>query len=254
MPGMLRQVRSALLVGLILLFGGRAFADDTYVLALSWQPGFCAGRAGRADCRVASQESLHLTLHGLWPEWDQNGDGKRNGEDDFCVSGDFNRKIIVRQDSGNWLTLPPVGLPLFDSYVLEEAMPGTVVGLDRHEWWKHGTCSGLGAENYFATSVALLRDVERSSLARLLTDKAGATIKRRLLLDAFEDDFGRGSARALALDCSKGDEGASALMEIRIRLKRGAVTRPLTADSLAIPAKPMRGDCATEVRIPGWQG
>jgi ribonuclease T2 len=247
----LRQVRRALLIGLFLLIGDRAFAEDAFVLALTWQPGFCAERPGHAECKIAPKEAPRLTLHGLWPQWDVNGDGQRNADDDFCIPGAFDRKVIIRSDGGNWLTLPPVALSVVGSRMLEEAMPGTVVGLDRHEWWKHGTCSGLKAEDYFAASIARLGEVEGSFLARLLVLKAGSTVARQRLLEAFENDFGRGSARALLLDCAK-DDGTSALQEIRIRLKRSGITQWLTAESLAIPAKAARGDCGAEILIPAW--
>jgi ribonuclease T2 len=236
-----------------LLFSSRASAEDSYLLALTWQPGFCADQAhaALAECKIAAKDRPRLVLHGLWPDWDVNRDGKRNAEDDFCVSGAANRKAIIALDSGSWLKLPPVKLSEASSSDLEGAMPGTAAGLERHEWWKHGTCSDLAAEDYFATAIVLMRQVERGSLARLLVDQAGGTLDRRKLLEAFALDFGRGAARALILDCSK-NGGETALTEIRLRLKRSSITQGLTAESLAIPAKPARGDCAAEVLVPAW--
>jgi ribonuclease I len=92
--------------------------------------------------------------------------------------------------------------------------------------------------------------VERGTLARLLVDQAGGTVERRKLLDAFAQDFGKDATRALVLDCARRDGDETALAEIRLRLKRSSVTQGLTAESLAIPAKPARGDCAAEVQIP----
>jgi ribonuclease T2 len=254
MPGLLSRVRRVLLLGLLLGLlpaGSRAFAEESYLLALSWQPGFCADRAAKAECKIAPKDKAHFTLHGLWPDWDANGDGKRNAGDVFCLPDASNRNTLVALDSGNWLKLPPVKLSRATGKDLALAMPGIVTGLDRHEWWKHGTCSGLDAEDYFATAIVLLREVDRGSLASLLAEEAGSTIPRKELLDAFERDFGRGSGRALMLDCSNSD-GATALQEIRIRLKRAGISDGLTGASLAIPAKPARGDCAAHVLIPGW--
>jgi ribonuclease T2 len=235
----------------LLLAGGPAAAEDSYLLALTWQPGFCAEHAREAECNIAPKDKARLVLHGLWPDWDVNGDGQRNAGDDFCISGESNRKSMIALDGGNWLKLPPVKLSVASSNDLERAMPGTAVGLDRHEWWKHGTCSDLKAEDYFATAIVLLREVERGSLARLLVAGAGNALDRKQLLDAFESDFGRGSARALVLDCAK-DNGTTALQEIRIRLKRAGITQGLTPDSLATAAKGARGDCGTQVLVPAW--
>jgi ribonuclease T2 len=251
------RVRRALLPILLLLasltLARGACAEDSYLLALTWHPAFCAeqSRAARAECKIGATAQPRLVLHGLWPSWDVNGDGKRNTDDDFCVTGENNRKAMLALDTGNWLKLPPVKLSEASTSDLQAAMPGSATGLDRHEWWKHGTCSGLAAEDYFATAIVLLREVERSRLGRLLMDQAGGTLARKRLLEAFESDFGRGSARALLLDCAK-DGDATALMEIRIRLKRDAVTEGLTADNLAIPKKAARGDCAAAVSIHGW--
>lgn len=260
MPGILSRVRRALVSGTLLLgvalFATRAAAEDSYLLALTWQPGFCTERAGLAECKLAAQAAPRLVLHGLWPDWDVNGDGRRNADDSFCLSGASNRKAMMALDAGSgkggdWLKLPPVKLSEASSGDLALAMPGTVAGLDRHEWWKHGTCSGLEAEDYFATAIVLLREVERGSLARAIVAAAGGKLERRALLDAFEADFGADAARALALDCAKSG-GDTALQEIRIRLKRAGIAQGLTAAALAVPAKAARGDCAAEIRIPAW--
>jgi ribonuclease T2 len=231
------------------LFSARATAEDSYLLALTWQPGFCAdaAHAATAECKLAPKDKPRLVLHGLWPDWDVNGDGKRNADDDFCIPGADNRNSMMALDKGSWLKLPPMKLSEASSSDLAAAMPGTAAGLDRHEWWKHGTCLALKPDEYFAIAIALLREVERGALSRLVVDYAGGTVARQKLLDAFELDFGPKSARALGLDCAGG-----ALQEIRIRLKRATITQGLTAETLALPAKPPRGDCAAKLAIPGW--
>jgi ribonuclease T2 len=255
-PGILRQVRRAFLASLVVLaalqLGDSASAEDSYLLALTWQPGFCAGQihAAYAECRIVPKDKPRLVLHGLWPDWDANGDGKRDGGDAFCIPGADDRNAMMARDAGNWLKLPPVKLSPASSSDLQAAMPGTAAGLDRHEWWKHGTCSALEADAYFAIAIALLREVERGSLARLIVDYAGEEVERKKVLEAFELDFGPKSARALLLDCG---EGGEELQEIRIRLKRGTVAQGLTAETLAIPASPARGNCGARIRIPTWQ-
>ena len=164
MPDILRHVRRAVLASLLLLagsfFADRASAEDSYLLALAWQPGFCADQAHAdfSECKIAPKDQPRLVLHGLWPDWDANGDGKRNAADDFCIPGDDNRNSMMALDKGNWLKLPPMKLSQASSNDLAAAMPGTAAGLDRHEWWKHGTCSKLPANEYFAIAIALLRD------------------------------------------------------------------------------------------------
>jgi ribonuclease T2 len=252
-PGNSSRIRHTFLASLALLaaslFGTSADAEDSYLLAWTWQPGFCAAEAhaASAECKLARTDKPRLVLHGLWPDWDANGDGKRNAGDDFCIPGDDNRNSMMSLDKGDWLRLPSVKLSEASSSDLAMAMPGTATGLDRHEWWKHGTCSTLKPDDYFAIAIALLRQVERGSLARLIADSGGKTVERNKVLAAFEQDFGAQSARALALDCEAG-----ALQEIRIRLKRETLPQGLTAETLAIPAKAPRSDCAAKILIPNW--
>jgi ribonuclease T2 len=253
MPDIGGGVRRALLPFLVLLASlacsDHASAEDSYLLALTWHPAFCERHAARAECKAGAKAKPRLVLHGLWPDWDVNGYGKRNAGDAFCSP---DRNAMVELDRGNWLKMPPIELSEAGTGDLRAAMPGTATGLDRHEWWKHGTCSGLIAADYFAAAIALLREVERGSLGRLLVDEAGGTVARKRLLGAFEADFGYGTSRALVLDCTRdGDEAV--LTEIRIRLKRATVAQGLTADNLAIPPKAPRGDCGAEVEIPDWR-
>ena len=245
MPELAFRVRRALLFSFLLLIApaARAAAEDSFVLALTWQPGFCAAHGASPEC---ADPAPRLVLHGLWPDWDVNGDGKRNAADDYCIAGESNRAAIAALDrDGKWQTLPPVKLSGASRGDLAAAMPGSAAALDRHEWWKHGTCSGLAADDYFATAIALLRETERGSLAGLIVKEAGRSVARSKLLAAFEKDFGAKSARALTLVCD-GDT----LQEIRIRLKRASVTQGLTAKSLSMPAKAPRADCGSSIPIP----
>jgi len=234
-----------LMLALWTLFATPASADDAYLLALTWQPGFCANHAALAECKTVAPR---LVLHGLWPDWDVNGDGKRDSADDTCVAGNGRSAILAVEKNGaaGWPKLPPIDLSVASSSDLAGVMPGVAAGLDRHEWWKHGTCSGLKPDDYFATAVLLVRQVERGQLAKLLTTDAGSDIDRNALLDAFAADFGKDAARALTLDCAK-----SALIEIRIRLQRAKVTEGLNPESLAIPDKPAKGDCGSTITVPG---
>jgi ribonuclease T2 len=113
--------------------GAPAGSFDFYVLALSWSPGFCeaGGSAkGRDQCEAGRQ--LGFVVHGLWPQFEA-------GYPSFCEPGG---------------RFPPRA-------ALEEArglFPDE--GLARHEWRKHGVCSGLGPAEYFR-AVRRARDLVR---------------------------------------------------------------------------------------------
>jgi len=246
----------ALVCVVVLGFAPDAFAEDSYLLALTWLPTFCAtgSHPSLPECKLAANGDEHpLALHGLWPDWDINGDGRRDAADDFCLAA-ADRTAILAADggaakAGNWLGLPAVQLSAASATDLAAVMPGVASGLERHEWWKHGTCSGLPANDYFESAVLLTRQVQRSTLAQLIQRSAGKSVERKALLAAFAQEFGTDAGRALTLDCGKTEHGM-ALLELRIRLKRDQLAEGLNPESLAIPAKPPKGDCPAEIALP----
>ena len=101
-----------------------ATADfDFYVLTLSWSPGFCdtGGAAKSKDqCAVGSGEGF--VVHGLWP------DNANSADPADCGSPGSISNDVLQQTLGVY----------------------PAPGLARYEYAKHGTCTGLSPENYFA--------------------------------------------------------------------------------------------------------
>ena len=105
---------------------GNSFRDqagqfDYYVLSLSWSPEYCAGAPGGGSPQQCSGEKqFGFVVHGLWPQHNR-------GYPQFCRNKSRVDDKIIEQ-------LLPI-------------MPSEQ--LIRHEWKKHGTCSGLTAAQYF---------------------------------------------------------------------------------------------------------
>jgi ribonuclease T2 len=95
---------------------------DYYLLSLSWAPNYCAGHPTdhSSECRHGGHTAF--VLHGLWPQ-------ANSGPPPMACS-----------------TAPPVAAATVDHML--NFMPSR--GLIQHEWEKHGTCSGLSAQDYFA--------------------------------------------------------------------------------------------------------
>lgn len=103
---------------------GESGKFDFYVLSMSWSPGFCATPAGRRDdFQCGPQRQFAFVLHGLWPQYEKSGWPQNCGTD-------------------------RVSQVLVDSML--DIMPSP--RLVRHEWEKHGTCSGLSAKDYLEES------------------------------------------------------------------------------------------------------
>jgi ribonuclease T2 len=89
---------------------------DFYLFTLSWSPQFCASHRGNPECK---EPGIGFIVHGLWPEWN-NGAWPQN----------------CSQQPG------PT-----DSASIRDVMQASLIP---HEWSKHGTCSGLSADDYFS--------------------------------------------------------------------------------------------------------
>jgi ribonuclease T2 len=95
---------------------------DYYLLSLSWAPNYCAGHPTdhSSECRVGGHNAF--VLHGLWPQ-------STSGPPPLSCTN-----------------ASPVATSTVDHML--NFMPSR--SLIQHEWEKHGTCSGLSAQDYFA--------------------------------------------------------------------------------------------------------
>ena len=108
---------------------------DYYVLSLSWSPQFCATRGKQArpdDPQCGVGASFGFVLHGLWPQY------SARGYPESCSVGTTPDAALVQR--------------------MLRIMPSP--RLIQHEWDKHGTCSGLPAEQYFANTEQLMAGVQ----------------------------------------------------------------------------------------------
>ncbi|KPA23254.1 ribonuclease I [Shimia sp. SK013] len=159
----MRHLISLLLAALL---AGHAFADDDiagdfdyYVMALSWSPNWCAieGDAKRSP-QCDTGEDHGWVLHGLWPQYHQ-------GWPDYCRTTHRNPPRSLTNDMADIM--------------------GTS-GLAWHQWKKHGTCSGLSAEDYFALSRQAYDSVTRPTVFRELdqTVRLPASVVEQAFLKA----------------------------------------------------------------------
>lgn len=89
---------------------------DFYVLALSWSPSFCEANAERTarSMQCAGDRPYSFVVHGLWPQF-------HRGYPEYCQ-----------------VPAPPLESRTINAML--DIMPAP--GLVRHQWAKHGTCSG----------------------------------------------------------------------------------------------------------------
>jgi len=112
---------------------------DYWVLSLSWSPSYCATE-GAARGNPQCNRPLGWVLHGLWPQYE-------TGWPSYCRS--------TRRDPSR-----------ADTAAMADIMGSS--GSAWHQWKKHGRCSGLGPDDFFALSRLAFARVTRPEVFRRL--------------------------------------------------------------------------------------
>ncbi len=245
----------AILTGACATPGPRSHVPgDHYVLYMVWRPTFCAQaeNAGLKECQPGAT-ATNLTLDGLSPFWDINSDNRRDDNDRYCTAAGEPRAKLIEMDkaAGNeWSSLPPAPISAATRNALLPVMPRVLSSIDRHEWLKHGNCSELAADDYFALSIKMAKDVQGSAFGRAIVENAGKSVETSVLIQAFTRAFGDDKRTALTLKCEKGPDGKRSLSEARIRILRDVADQGVTGASLDAPAVGKDSDCGKNFTIP----
>jgi len=217
---------------------------DYYVLALSWQPAFCEGHPGKTECTSQTgdrYDAKNLVLHGLWP----SRIGDKSHRYGFCG---VSKKVRKLDQPGAWCKMPDLNLASDTTKDLAVYMPGYASCLQNHEWYKHGSCSGLNANDYFQKASGLVARMSDTGFDKFISANVGKTVATSDLLAEFEKDFGSGSRKYVNLFCDRGTAGAM-LSEVRLYLKKQLPGDGDLSGALVQPEKSERGNCPEEVMI-----
>lgn len=114
---------------------------DYYVLSLSWSPNWCETTGdARGEDQCDPRHDHGWILHGLWPQY-------QYGWPSYCRTAEA----------------PPSRRMTAEMADIQGSS-----GLAWHQWKKHGTCSGLSAQNYFDLSREAYDSVVRPEVFRRL--------------------------------------------------------------------------------------
>lgn len=178
--------------------GGKAGEFDYYVLSLSRSANWCArqGDARRSD-QCDARHDHGWILHGLWPQY-------THGWPSYC-------QTTKRP--------PSRGMTADMADIMGSA------GLAWHQWEKHGTCSGLSAETYFAQSRQAYDSLTRPQVFRRLQRpvKLPASVVEEAFLKANPD----WSRDMLTITCKDGY-----IHEARLCLLRDLTPVPCGPDAV----------------------
>jgi ribonuclease T2 len=187
--------------------GERAGEFDYYVLSLSWTPSWCALEGDARDSpQCEAGQGFGFTLHGLWPQYEE-------GWPSYCPTS---ARAPSRRETA----------------AMADIM-GTS-GLAWHQWRKHGVCTGLSSEDYYALSRLAYERVARPDLLRRL-DREGR-LPDRVVEEAFLEANPGLEPDMLTVTCRAGR-----VQEVRLCLTRTLEPRDCGAD--------VARDCTLEAAI-----
>ncbi|OSQ51449.1 ribonuclease T2 family protein [Marivita geojedonensis] len=127
--------------GLARAEGEKAGAFDYYVLSLSWSPTWCALEGdARKSPQCDADADFGWVMHGLWPQY-------HRGWPSFCPTIERAPSRAMTRDMADIM--------------------GTS-GLAWYQWNKHGVCSGLSAQDYYALSREAYGSITRPDVFRKL--------------------------------------------------------------------------------------
>ncbi|QJI27456.1 hypothetical protein HKK55_01655 [Pseudomonas sp. ADAK18] len=121
-----------------------------WVYSVTWQPSFCQLKPDTAGCNKPPQTFL---THGIWP-YNNSTPEKTNRHPAFCntsPSCKLDTECAISEDKLESIARKPE---------IAKLVTTNPQGMFRHEWKKHGTCSGKTEEDYFNDLVTLRKVVD----------------------------------------------------------------------------------------------
>ena len=176
--------------------GQKAGDFDYYVLSLSWSPTWCALEGDdRGSPQCADGAGFGWVLHGLWPQYER-------GWPSYCRTSE---RDPSRRETAAMADIMGSG------------------GSAWHQWNKHGRCSGLSSEDFFALSRDAYDRVTRPDVFRQLD--RDVKIPASVVEEAFlEENYGL-KADGITITCKSGR-----IQEARVCMTRDLELRTCGAD------------------------
>lgn len=174
----------------------RAGEFDYYVMSLSWSANWCALEGdARNSPQCDASADFGWILHGLWPQYERG----------YPADCPTTQRAPSRAATSQMADIM-----------------GTS-GLAWHQWRKHGVCSGLSSDTYYALSRAAYARITRPSVFRQLDKEI--TLPVSVVEEAFLRDNPTLTADQITITCKSGY-----IQEARICLTRDLEFRTCGSD------------------------
>jgi ribonuclease T2 len=180
--------------------------SDSSWLVVTWGPSLCAVDPTNMGCASGHVGSMGRTfvLHGLWPQ---------PPERQYCG---VPKPIEDRARDIHGSGVPPVDLADDVRKEVEPLLSDAAV-MAPHEWYAHGTCSGVTADEYFGDAADLATQA-RAMLDPLFAAAPGGRITLTAIRDRFDKQFGDGAGQRVGLSCRKKTGEQPVVYEVQMSL------------------------------------
>lgn len=212
--------------------------EDSYVLALSWQPAFCEGHRAKPECGVDNNKAYqarNFTLHGLWPN--KASCGVNYG---FCSE--------VGNKGGNFCSYPPLSLSAETRGDLEQVMPSAAFDnscLQRHEWYKHGTCQTTwSVDEYYDEAIDLVRQFNEAGVGYFISRNVGNTVTEADFIAKVDCAHGANAHNSIELKCDSGN-----LVDVYISLPKTITPGAALGDLMRQAQGQFKSNCRGSFKV-----
>jgi ribonuclease T2 len=175
-------------------------------LVLTWGPSLCAAEPTNAGCKSGHVEAQGPTwiLHGLWPQ---------PVDEQYCG---VPKEIAERASDLHGHHMPSVAMADDVRDTLQSMVSDASV-MAPHEWYAHGTCSGVTPDVFFSNATALT-DQARKLLDPMFATAQGGRIQLSAVRDKFDAEYGSGAGERVRLSCRNVTGQGSVAYELHLSL------------------------------------
>ncbi|MDT5017059.1 MAG: ribonuclease [Mycobacterium sp.] len=180
--------------------------SDSSWLVVTWGPSLCKIDPSNLGCTSGHVGKMGQTfvLHGLWPQPFEN---------QFCG---VPKEVADRARKLRGSDMPSVELSEDVRERLQSKLSDAGV-MAPHEWYTHGTCSGVTPDVYFSDA-ATLTDQARKILDPMFQQAKGSPVSIKTVRDEFNAEFGEGAGDRLGLSCRNVTGEGSVAYEVHLSL------------------------------------
>jgi ribonuclease T2 len=209
--------------------------SDSSRLVATWGPSLCRTDPSNSGCKSGHVGEMGRTfvLHGLWPQ---------PFSDQYC---DVPRDVADRAAKLKGPDMPSVDLSEDVRAGLQSNLSdGSVMA--PHEWYAHGTCSGVAPDKYFGDALTLI-DEARKVLDPLFSQATKKGLTLSAVRDQFDAQFGQGAGERVALTCRNVTGEGAVAYEVQLSLPpvnaMGIDGKALSLGDLLLEGPPIAPTC-----------